>query len=130
MQMNQPFPNHLKEFITHLLPAADWATAQAAGEYRPVSLETEGFIHFSTPAQILAVANDFYHGQIDLVLLWVDPDRLNFPLRWEPPFPPAHQDEPGMLFPHLYGPLNLDAVMGIVQFTADSDGIFRTVLSP
>nr|WP_236705478.1 DUF952 domain-containing protein [Frankia sp. ACN1ag] len=73
--------------ICHLVGRIAWSVG-AAG-YRPASLGTEGFIHFSTPAQVVATANRFYAGRDDLLLVVVDPERLTAPLRWEPPAAPA-----------------------------------------
>ena len=88
--------------IFHILGEADWASAQAAGAYAPPGLAVEGFIHFSTRAQVLRSAARFYAGRDDLVLLAVDEAKVRPPVKYEP----AH----GQLFPHVYGPLNLDAV--------------------
>lgn len=106
--------------ITHITTRAAWAQAQAAGEYRHPSLETQGFIHFSEPVpeQLLAVANVLFAGQRGLVLLVVDPNSLTAPLHYE-------EYEPGSQhFPHLYGPLNLDAVERVLKFEPDTDGRF------
>lgn len=104
--------------IYHITEAATWALAQAAGSYTADTLASEGFIHLSTRAQILGTANRFYHGRRDLVLLVVDPALLAAELRYE-------ESEPGQLFPHLYGPLNLDAVTAALPFPPETDGSFR-----
>ncbi|HEU5117587.1 MAG TPA: DUF952 domain-containing protein [Isosphaeraceae bacterium] len=90
--------------ILHITTPEKWEQAVANGEYRVESLETEGFIHFSTLKQLPWVAESFYKDQKGLVVLRVDTERLTSPLKWENP--PDSED----LFPHLYGPLNLDAV--------------------
>ena len=77
----------------------------------------EGFIHLSRPDQILKVANAFYRGLTDAILLWIDPARLNAELRWET----VDAD----VFPHLYGPLNLEAVVAVSDLQPDSAGVFR-----
>ena len=105
--------------IVHLCTQDEWTAAQSAGKYRAPSLKNEGFIHCSRPGQILWVANQFYPGATDLVLLWIDPQQLTAKLRWE--------DSDGGVFPHLYGPLNLDAVTSVTDFVSDSDGVFRVV---
>jgi len=88
-------------------------------------LSTVGFIHCSKPSQIVGVANTFYRGQQGLVLLVIDPLKLQAELKWEPPAEPepTHARE-GELFPHIYGPLNLDAVIEILPFEPDEDGNF------
>nr|WP_231861362.1 MULTISPECIES: DUF952 domain-containing protein [Frankia] len=119
--------------ICHLVGRTAWSVG-AAG-YRPASLGAEGFIHFSTPAQVVATANRFYAGRDDLLLVVVDPERLSAPLRWEPPAPPAVPAAPtastgagepagGELFPHLYGPIDAGAVAAVVPFPPGSDGTF------
>lgn len=115
--------------ILHITPRADWHAAQIAGEYGAASLEGEGFIHCSTAAQVIDVANALYRGQRDLALLVIDPARLTADLRWEPPAHPgalANAQEPsGETFPHLYGPLNLDAVIRVIDFPPREDGTFN-----
>ena len=104
--------------IYHITTAAAWAAARAAGAYSPDSLASEGFIHFSTREQLLWVADRFYRGEPGLLLLAVDTERLTAELRYE-------ESEPGMRFPHLYGPLNLDAVVAAHPFPPKPDGSFE-----
>lgn len=106
--------------LLHITQRSAWDAAQHAGEYRAPSLDSEGFIHCSTPAQVLGPANMLYRGQSDLVLLVLDPAQLQASLRYEP----VGSD----LFPHLYGPLNLNAVTNVVPFPPQPDGTF--VLPP
>lgn len=114
--------------IYHITTRAEWESARRSGEYRASSLESEGFIHFSRRDQVMRVAERFYRGQSGLVLLVVDPDRLTARLVFEPPInPQTGQTEPGATedFPHLYGPLNADAVVRAVTFEPDADKSFR-----
>jgi len=114
--------------ILHITSKKDWADAQAKGEYIAPSLASEGFIHCSTHKQALHVANAFYRGRTDLVLLVVDESRLKPELKWEPPAgPPADNISEADLFPHLYGPLNLDAVVSVLDFQPDSDGGWQSL---
>lgn len=107
--------------ILHITSKQDWSDAQAKGEYIAPSLATEGFIHFSTNKQAVNVANAFYRGRTDLVLLVVDESKLKPELKWEAPAgPPADTISQADLFPHLYGPLNLDAVASVLDFQPDS----------
>ena len=62
--------------ILHIARREEWEAAQAAGDYRADTLLTEGFIHCSTPAQVLGPANALFHGQSDLMLLVIEPARL------------------------------------------------------
>src|SRR5918995_3122120 len=97
---------------------AEWREAKGAGEYVPSTLPRQGFIHLSRPQQVHLPANAVYSGQRDLVLLWVDPTRLQAELRYEAPEPGAPQ------FPHLYGPLNLDAVVAETRLEPWKQGAF------
>ena len=111
--------------ILHLASNDAWLAADKEGSYRADSLSTEGFIHGSKPSQIVNVANTFYRGQQGLVLLVIDPSKLEAELKWEPPAEPepTHARE-GELFPHIYGPLNLEAVINIIPFEPKTDGYF------
>ncbi|GAB4461053.1 MAG: DUF952 domain-containing protein [Anaerolineales bacterium] len=112
--------------IFHITSRKDWEAAQAKGEYTAPSLTTEGFIHCSTPAQILPVAEKFYKGQADLVLLMIEPALLTSTLKWEPPSggTPPPGVPAGDLFPHIHGPINLNAVVNVFDFVFDSTGKF------
>ncbi|MEM8810568.1 MAG: DUF952 domain-containing protein [Cyanobacteria bacterium P01_G01_bin.38] len=97
--------------LFHITDSATWQTAQTEGTYRPTSLATEGFIHLSQKDQVAWVANQFYRDQSGLLLLEIEPDRLQADLRYDNV--PDHGT-----FPHLYGPLNLDAVVQVWSLSA------------
>jgi uncharacterized protein (DUF952 family) len=103
--------------ILHICPHAEWLAALASGVYRAPSLETEGFVHCSRPEQVLPVANRFYQETPDLVLLWIEVELLQSEVRWE-------AAEGGELFPHVYGPVELDAVSAVTQLIPDPDGSY------
>ena len=102
--------------IFHIVSLDAWAAAQAAGEYRGDTLATEGFIHCSRADQVAVVANAYYTGQVHLALLRIDRALVT----------PEVRDEPsdGDVFPHIYGPLNLDAVVNVMPFVPGADGRF------
>ncbi len=104
-------------YIVHICPQGDCLKAQDAGLYRAESLGSEGFIHCSRPDQTLAVLNRFYRGIPDLLLLWIDPQQVEAETRWEA----VDGDE----FPHIYGPLNLDAVVAVNELNPDADDVYR-----
>jgi uncharacterized protein (DUF952 family) len=90
--------------IYHLCRRAEWRAAEAAGIYAGSSQDqADGFIHFSTAAQVEGSAAKHRAGQHDLVLLAVDPTALGDALKWEPA-------RGGALFPHVYGALPIAAV--------------------
>lgn len=112
--------------IYHLIAPDAWQAAQAAGVYAPPSLHSEGFIHFADAQQVLRVANAFYRDVPGLLLLAVDPARVQADIRYEAPQHPdgrpASDTEKAERFPHGYGALNLDAVMQVQPMPVDSDG--------
>ncbi|HRQ22255.1 MAG TPA: DUF952 domain-containing protein, partial [Anaerolineales bacterium] len=88
--------------IYHITSKQEWASAQQSGEYTAPSLATEGFIHCSTAAQVVHVANAFYHGRTDLVLLKLAEDRIKPEVKWEAPAgPPSENISEADLFPHI-----------------------------
>ncbi|BBX22246.1 glutathione S-transferase [Mycolicibacter terrae] len=111
---------HADGFV-HLCSDREWASAQASGALRPESLNRVGFVHLSTPQQVHLPANRLYRGRTDLVLLQVDPAKVGAPVRWEPGVP---GDPESMLFPHLYGPLPVSAVIGVTPYRPGPDGGF------
>src|SRR5215471_8567076 len=112
--MNQPFH---EQYIVHITPRSLWEQSQETGIYRGDTLDTQGFIHCSTVEQVLAVANAVFLGQDDLVLLLIDTSRVLSPLQYE-------GDSSG-LFPHIYGPLYVDAVVAVYDFPPDEHGRFQ-----
>ena len=113
--------------IYHITSRSAWSEAHQSGEYRAESLDTEGFIHCSTGSQVLPVVEKFYIGQADLLLLMIDPSLLSADLKWEPPSggtPPPGVPE-GDLFPHIYGPINLNAVVKAVDLESNPDGHYN-----
>jgi uncharacterized protein (DUF952 family)/GNAT superfamily N-acetyltransferase len=96
---------------------AGWRAALESGVVRPPSLESVGFVHLSAPGQVHLPAERLYPGRRDLVLLVVDPSRLTDLVRFEDGVPP---DPGGMLFPHLYGPLPVTAVIAVVPYRPPS----------
>jgi len=112
--------------LVHLCAADEWAAAASGAEYRPESFPDIGFIHLSTPEQVHLPANRLFSGRTDLVLLYLDPELLGAPVRWEPGVP---GDPEAMLFPHLYGPMPVSAVRSITSYLPGQDGVFP-VLSP
>lgn len=109
--------------ILHILKREEWAAAVGGGAYAPPTLASEGFIHCSTAAQVVATANLFFRGVRDLVILCIDEERLTSRLKYEAPAMAGHERTEA-LFPHLYGPLNIDAVVKVAEFPCDHEGKF------
>jgi uncharacterized protein (DUF952 family) len=105
------------ELIYHMCFRQEWKLAVRSGAYAGSSQDrADGFIHFSTAAQLPESARRHRAGQAGLVLLAVDPHMLGEALRWEP-------SRHGALFPHLYGTLPLSAVVSICDIPLDADGV-------
>ena len=112
--------------IFHITSRTAWDDAQQSGDYRVENLATEGFIHCSTISQVLPVVENFYKAQSGLVLLLIEPTLLSSDLIWEPPSgesppPGVPKGEP---FPHIYGPINLDAVIKVLDLEKNEDNEF------
>ncbi len=106
--------------LVHLCGVKEWSRARDRGEIRPEPGKP-GFIHLSTLEQVHLPANRLYRGRTDLVLLYIDPAALDSPVRWEPGVP---TDPQSMLFPHLYGPLPVRAVLKASAYPPGRDGAF------
>lgn len=108
----------MAEPIYKIASAQDWAQARTLGylDGTPVDL-ADGYIHFSTAAQLAETLEKHYRGQSGLVLATIDPDLLEEELRWEP-------SRGGQLFPHLYARLPMSSVIGERVLDARPDGGF------
>ncbi len=93
--------------ILHITTSDEWDLSSARGSHTAHSLYTEGFIHCSTREQLAVTLQRHFAGKRDLVVLTIDASKLQPPLRWEP----AH----GVLFPHIFGPINLDAITNVEE---------------
>jgi uncharacterized protein (DUF952 family) len=104
--------------IYHMLPKAVWREQSPTAPYQHASLESEGFIHCTgDPVLLVSVANHYFAEQPgDFVLLCIDEAKVQPTVQW---------DQVGEhCFPHIYGPLNLDAVVGTVDFPRNALGKF------
>jgi len=102
--------------IYKIAPRALWRDAEAAGAFTGAPVDVaDGYIHFSTAAQVRETARRHFAGQDDLVLVAVDPAALGEALRHEP-------SRGGGLFPHLYAPLPLAAVVWVRPLPLGADG--------
>ena len=110
--------------ILHICPRADWE-AREPGSLRPASLGAEGFVHCSDPGTVALPAGRLYPGRTDLVLLEIDPARLDVPVRWEPGVRDGRVETGGPWFPHVYGPVPDAAVRAVHAFPPEPDGSFR-----
>lgn len=107
------------QYIYHFTERETFEQAQTKGEYTPRPFEKDGFIHCSTKEQVLHVANFIAPKDGDLVLLKIDSEKV------EPEIIYENLEGGTKLFPHVYGPLNLDAVLGSERFDVNSKGEFE-----
>jgi len=98
------------EFIYHMTPRADWEGAPPDRAFAAATLATEGFIHCTAePERLLQVANRFYRTTAgEWLILRVAAAQLTAPLRWE--------EADGYLFPHIYGPIDRQAIVAVTPF--------------
>jgi uncharacterized protein (DUF952 family) len=107
------------DLIYKIVPADLWREAEKTGAFAGAPLDrSDGFIHFSTAAQVRATARKHFAGQGDLLLVGVDPAKLGEALRFEP-------SRDGALFPHLYAPLDIGAASFARPLPLDADGMHR-----
>ncbi len=128
--------------ILHLVSKADWDALKADQPYAAASLASEGFIHCTAgEALMLDVANRFYRDQPgEFLLLEIDEAKLTSEVKWEAPADPkpapaaetppetkaeyGEQTRAAVLFPHVYGPINREAVLQVRKAVRDASGTF------
>jgi uncharacterized protein (DUF952 family) len=116
--MARTVPNAMG-LIYHVTEARTWAGAQEAGDYRASTrgrtLDEVGFIHCSPGAVVSDILSSFYRdADEDLVVLAIDEERVKPEIRYERVGASEHP------FPHIYGPLNLDAVVDVIPIAAEA----------
>ncbi len=105
--------------VYKICPASRWRGAERVGIFRGSHVDLrDGFIHFSSAAQVAETAAKHFAGEADLLLVRVDAARLGDRLKWEP-------SRGGALFPHLYGDLDLKAVTQVDSLPVGPDGRHR-----
>ena len=111
-------PRTSMSIIFHITTREAWERALPTGSYRPEAFAGEGFIHCSTPAQVVRVADARFRGRRGMVLLAIDTDRVAAEIVYE------NLEGGAELFPHIYGGLNADAVTEVLEFEPGADGYF------
>lgn len=104
--------------IFHITTAGAWREAEQRGRYEAPSLASAGFIHCSNRHQLVRVANHIFRRTTGLVLLHIDTKMLASPVIDE------NLEGGPEPFPHVYGPINLDAVARVTAFEPAEDGSF------
>jgi len=104
--------------ILHITSRQAWCEAQESGQYRAPSLDSQGYIHCSTPDQVIDVANFLFRGQADLVLLCLESGKVRPKIRYE------NLEGGQKLFPHVYGPIDVASVTRVLDLVPGEDGTF------
>ena len=107
------------ETIFNLMSAEMWEKIKDHEYFKPASLDKEGFVHCCTEDQIVWAAERFYTNNDEIVLLKIDVSKLENPVKYEP--------SNNMMFPHIYGPLNLNAVVHVSLLLSNGHGVFDFV---
>ena len=105
------------DLLFHLTTKEEWRTYSSRGFVAPESLQTEGFIHTSLGTQVEETANRIFSGRDDMLLLVIDPMRIQEPIKYE-------VAENGEKYPHIYGKFSIDAVIDKLTLIPDKKGVF------
>lgn len=102
--------------IYHITTSSEIERAGRLGEYLPANFGTDGYIHCSYAYQLKGIANSKYRGRRDLVLVEIDPSKLNCPIVEE------NGMENGQGFPHIFGALPMSSVTSIRELACSESG--------
>lgn len=105
--------------IYHILSKKEWDNFQKDGEYSPLSLEKDGFIHASTKDQLLPTANRIYKGKTDLIVLEINTNKITAKIVFE--YSKGSKEK----HPHIYGKIPLTTIVSAYNLISDYDGVFR-----
>ncbi len=106
----------MSEKIYKIVTSAQWAAAEKVGRFTGAPIDiADGYVHMSTAGQVRETAAKHFAGQDDLLLVTLDPALMGGQLKWEP-------SRGGALFPHLYGPLEMEAVLTVCRLPMDAAG--------
>jgi uncharacterized protein (DUF952 family) len=102
----------------HLVPRAEWDASDTELPYTPTDFEREGFVHCTDGEdEVAATANRYFRDLSDeLLVLTIDRSRLSAPVRY---------DDPGSVYPHVYGPIDREAILQVRSMRRRDDGHFE-----
>lgn len=107
------------DLLFHLTTKENWNEHKQSGNYEPESLDSEGFIHCSSGSQVEDTANRLFAGQDQILLLVIDASMIREDIKYE------KDEETGEKFPHIYGPISVNAVIDKIEVRAEDDGQFQ-----
>ncbi|MFN8673154.1 MAG: DUF952 domain-containing protein [Candidatus Sericytochromatia bacterium] len=105
--------------IVHILEKKDWEYAKKENIYNPKSLEIEGFIHCSKVDQIVGVSNLHYKNKKDMLMIVINENLLINKVLYEDLY------NEGKSFPHIYGTINIDSIIEVIDFPCNNEGFFE-----
>jgi uncharacterized protein (DUF952 family) len=108
-----------EDLLFHVTTKDDWKQFNNSGSYEPESFDSDGFIHCSTGEQVEATANRIFGEYDEILLLVIDATTLHEDIKYE------EDEEIGESFPHLYTPLNTNAIIDKITIKAEDDGRFN-----
>ncbi len=104
--------------IFHIASKEKWTKSRSRGQYSDESLQSEGFIHCSTAGQVVDTANRYFKGRSGLVLLSIETSDIVSVIAYQ------SSGDSGEEYPHIFGPINHDAVKDVIDFPASGDCTF------
>lgn len=107
------------DILFHLTTKENWKAYQADGNYEPESLDAQGFIHCSSGDQLEDTANRLFAGKQEVLLLVIDVSSLRPQVKYE------MDEDSGLKYPHIYGPLNTNAIIDKIDIHVEEDGEFN-----
>ena len=109
----------MNKFIFHISTRHAWAAALSQGFYKPEMFDSEDFIHCSTTEQVVDTANKFFKDEPDLILLCINTKKVKGDIIYE------NLVGGEKMYPHIYAPLNTEAVERVIDFHTAADGHFQ-----
>lgn len=106
------------DLLFHVTTRDDWQEHKNSGNYEPESLDTQGFIHCSSGHQVEDTANKHFADKEQILLLVIDVAMVREQIKYE-------EDKNGEKFPHIYGPLSINAVIDQIDVAAEENGKFN-----
>lgn len=107
------------DLLFHLTTKENWDKYKQSGNYEPESLDIDGFIHCSTGSQVEDTANRFFAEQDEILLLIIDASMIREDVKYE------KDEETGEKFPHIYGPISVNAIIDKIEIKAEDNGQFN-----
>ena len=112
-----------EDLIFHLVRKKDWKEQKKEARYHPETIDSKGFIHCSSGKNIEEVANRLFRGERRILLIVINTSLIEPELKYE------KDEETNISYPHIYGPLNLDAVIDKIELVPEEDGSFKITFS-